>query len=123
MLIFPAEGRFRDRMNPPVPSSLDLAALLLTVGVFIAASLSDLKTREISNKVWLVYGPAATLVFALRIILAPDALPILEVSAGATVVVAFLLFQLGVIGGANSKELSCLVLALPVAHSILTPFL
>src|SRR3989442_12232356 len=103
MLIFPAEGRFRDRMNPPVPSSLDLAALLLTVGVFMAASLRDLKTRGISNKFWLVYGPAAALVFALRIIFVPDALPILAVPAGAKIVVAVLLFQFSVMGDADSK--------------------
>src|SRR3989441_12543649 len=109
-------------MNLIAPVSLDLAALLLTVGVFIAASLSDLKTREISNKFWLVYGPAASLFFALRIIVAPDALPILAVSAGATIVVAFLLFQFSVMGGADSKALMCLGLALPVAPSFLAPF-
>src|SRR3989442_12402132 len=123
MLIFPAEGRFRDRMNPPVPSSLDLAALLLTVGVFIAASLSDLKTREISNKFWLLYGPAAALVFALRIIVAPDALPILAISAVATIFVAFLLFQFSVMGGANRKALMFLGLTLPVSPNVFCPFL
>jgi len=109
-------------MNLTVPPALDLAALLLTIGVFIAASLSDLKTREISNKFWLVYGPGALLVFALRVIFAPDALPILLVSAGATIVVAFLLFQFSVMGGADSKALMCLALALPVAPSFLAPF-
>jgi preflagellin peptidase FlaK len=109
-------------MNPTVPPALDLAALLLTVGVFIAASLSDLKTREISNKFWLVYGPGALLVFALRVVFVPDALPILLVSAGATIVVAFLLFQFSVMGGADSKALMCLALALPVAPSFLAPF-
>src|SRR5207244_6442319 len=113
---------FRDRMNLTAPLSLDLAALLLTVGVFIAASLSDLKTREISNKFWLVYGPAASSVLALRIIFAPDALPILAVSAGATIVVSFLLFQFSVMGGADSKALMCLGLALPVSPSFLAPF-
>src|SRR2546427_3343727 len=97
--------RFRDRMNLTAPLPLDLAALLLTVGVFIVASLSDLKTREISNKFWLVYGPGAALVFALRIIFAPDALPILAVSAGAANYLDFLPFQVSGIGGADSKGL------------------
>jgi len=108
-------------MNVTTPLSLDLAALLLTVGVFIVASLSDLKTREISNKFWLLYGPAAALFFALRIIFAPDALPILAVSAGATILVAFLLFQFSVMGGADSKALMCLGLALPASPSFLAP--
>src|SRR2546425_8717522 len=108
-------------MNLTAPVSLDLAALLLTVGVFIAASLSDLKTREISNKFWLVYGPAAVLVFALRIIFAPDALPILAVSAGAAILLAFLLFQFSVMGGADSKALMLLCLALPGSTCFLGP--
>src|ERR1700756_2226807 len=103
MLVSLVERRFRDRMNPTVPPSLDLAALLVTVGVFIAASLSDLKTREISNKFWLVYGPIAGLIFALRLVYAADSIPIFLVSGGATIVVSFLLFQLGVMGGADSK--------------------
>lgn len=109
-------------MIPSVPSSLDLAALLVTAGVFIAASLSDLKTREISNKFWLVYGPIAGLIFALRLVYAQVSIPILLVSSGATIVVAFLLFQFGVMGGADSKAMMCLALALPISPSFLAPF-
>jgi len=108
-------------MIPSVTSSVDLAALLVTMGIFIAASMSDLKTREISNKFWLVYGPIAGLIFALRLVFAPETIPILLVSGGATIVVAFLLFQFGVMGGADSKAMMCLALALPVAPSFLTP--
>jgi archaeal preflagellin peptidase FlaK len=108
-------------MIPSMPSSLDLAALLVTIGVFIAASLSDLKTREISNRFWLVYGPMAGLIFGIRLFLAPDAIPVLLVSGGATIVVAFLLFQFGVMGGADSKAMMCLALALPVAPGFLVP--
>src|SRR6266699_4094798 len=109
-------------MNLTAPLSLDLAAVLLTVSIFIAASLSDLKTREISNTLWLVYGTGAAMVFALRIIFAPDVLPILAVSAGATILVAFLLFQVSVMCGADSKALMCLGLALPVSPSFFAPF-
>src|SRR2546422_5640350 len=100
-------------MNLTTPLSLDLAALLLTVGVFIAASLSDLKAREISNKFWLVYGPAAVLVFALRIIFAPDALPILAVSAGAGILVILLPFQVIRVGRGRSKAFIVLCLPIP----------
>src|SRR5213596_4098010 len=108
-------------MNPSVPLSLDLAALLVTAGVFIAASMSDLKTREISNRFWIVYGPVAGLVFALRMFIAPDLIPIFFVSTIATILVSFLLFQFGVMGGADSKAMMCLALALPVAPSFLAP--
>ena len=108
-------------MNPSVPPSLDWAALLVTAGVFIAASMSDLKTREISNRFWIVYGPVAGLVFALRMFFAPDLILIFLVSTGATILVSFLLFQFGVMGGADSKAMMCLALALPVAPSFLAP--
>ncbi len=101
--------------------SLDLAALLLSLGVLIAASFSDLKTREISNRFWLLYGPVALFLFILRIVFSPDTAPILLVSAGATIVVAFLLFQFGVMGGADSKALMCFCLAMPVVPAFLTP--
>jgi preflagellin peptidase FlaK len=109
-------------MSLTVRPSIDLAALLLTVVVFIAASLSDLKTREISDKYWIVYGWGAAVLFALRLVLSPDSIPILLVSSGATIVVAFLLFQFGVMGGADSKALMCLALALPVIPGFVTPF-
>ncbi len=108
-------------MNLSAPPSLDLAALLVTAGVFIAASMSDLKTREISNKFWLVYGPVAGFVFAMRIIFDPELVLVFLVSSGATILVAFSLFQFGVMGGADSKALMCLALALPVAPSFLAP--
>src|SRR5256886_7381331 len=110
-------------MNVTTPLSLDLAALLLTVGVFIVASLSDLKTREISNKFWLLYGPAAALFFALRIIFAPDALPILAVSAGGTNLLALLPFPICVVGGGDSKALMCLGFAFSAFTSFLAPLL
>src|SRR5690349_16890400 len=108
-------------MSPTTPPILDVAALFLTVGVFMAASLSDLKTREVSNKFWLFYGPVAGLIFALRIFFSPDTIPILLVSSGAAIVVSFLLFQFGVMGGADSKAMMCFALALPSAPSFLSP--
>jgi archaeal preflagellin peptidase FlaK len=108
-------------MSSTTPPTLDMAALLLTVGVFMAASLSDLKTREISNKFWLFYGPIAAFIFALRIFFSPDTIPILLVSSGATIVVSFLLFQFGVMGGADSKAMMCFALALPSAPAFLAP--
>jgi preflagellin peptidase FlaK len=108
-------------MNLTTSTGLELAALILSVGVLTVASLSDLKTREVSNKFWLVYGPVSAVLFIARIALSLDAAPILLVSGGAAIVVAFLLFQFGVMGGADSKALMCLGLALPIAPSFLLP--
>jgi len=101
-------------MGATVPVTIEASALLLSVAMLLAASFSDLKTREVSNKVWLVYGPLALALFIARMVYAWDAAPIISVSAIATFVVAFLLFHFGVMGGADSKALMCFGLALPV---------
>ncbi len=102
--------------------TVEWASLALTFAVLIAASISDLKTREVSNRVWLVYGPLALLLFIGRIVTSSVDAPIFLVSSLATIVVAFLLFQFGVMGGADSKALMCIGLALPVAPGVVTAF-
>src|SRR5437879_12777282 len=91
-------------MSTATPSSIDLAALIVSLGVLIVASLSDLKTREVSNRFWTIYAPIAAVLFLWGIVFAPDAAAILRVSAGPAIVVAFLLFQFGAVGGADSKS-------------------
>src|SRR5881296_2837559 len=108
-------------MSTATPSSIDLTALIVSLGVLIVASLSDLKTREVSNRFWIIYAPIAAVLFIGRIVFAPDTAAILLVSAAATIVVAFLLFQFGAMGGADSKALMCIALALPVAPAFLSP--
>src|SRR5712664_3040563 len=108
-------------MSNATPSSIDLVALIVSLGVLVVASLSDLKTREVSIRFWIIYVPVAAVLFLVRFVSAPDAAAILLVSAGATIVVAFLLFQFGAMGGADSKALMCIALAIPVAPTFLSP--
>lgn len=102
-------------------STIDLAALIISLGVLVVASLSDLKTREVSNRFWTVYAPVAAVLFLARILFVPDAALVFLVSAVATIVVSFLLFQFGAMGGADSKALMCIALALPVGPTFLSP--
>src|SRR5207244_4895432 len=108
-------------MSSATPSSIDLAALIVSLGVLIVASLSDLKTREVSNRFWIIYAPIAATLFIGRIVISPDTAAILLISSAVTIVVAFLLFQFGAMGGADSKALMCIALALPVAPAFLSP--
>lgn len=111
-------------MGITTSAALELAGILLSIGVLGAASLSDLKTREVSNRFWMLYAPVAMLLFIVRITTSADVLKALtdfSVPAGATFVVAFLLFQFGVMGGADSKALMCLGLCLPTFPSFLLP--
>src|SRR5437660_9968746 len=108
-------------MSSATPSSIDLAALIVSLGVLIVASLSDLKTREVSNSFWIIYAPIAAALFIGRIVFSPDTAAILLISSTATIVVAFLLFQFGAMGGADSKALLRIAVALPVAPAFLSP--
>jgi prepilin signal peptidase PulO-like enzyme (type II secretory pathway) len=80
-----------------------------------------LKTREVSNQYWMVYGPLALVLFVGQL-LSSDSWVTISISAGVTIFVAFVLFQLGIVGGADSKALMCLGLAIPVPPIFITPY-
>lgn len=89
----------------------------VTVSILVYASWSDYKTREVSNWVWAVYAPLAiVLSISDLLIYEPlSKLPLFGISVGFTVGLAFLLFYSGGFGGADSKALMCIALALPFA--------
>jgi preflagellin peptidase FlaK len=68
----------------------------------------------VSNRVWLIYGPVALILsFAEFVLYEPSRLPFFGLSFGLTAVSAFVLFYSGGFGGADSKALMCIALALP----------
>jgi len=92
----------------------------VTVVLLTYASWSDYKTREVSNRVWAIYGPIAVVLSTAELLLFdPSKLILFGVSVGFTVGLAFLLFYSGAFGGADSKALMCIALALPFAPVIL----
>jgi preflagellin peptidase FlaK len=97
------------------------ARVAVTAAVLIYASWSDFKTREVSNRVWVIYAPIAlSLSLAEFLLYNPSKLPLFGVSAGFTIGLAFLLFYSGGFGGADSKALMCIAVALPFAPEILS---
>jgi len=96
--------------------------VFLCLAFFIYASWSDLKEREVSNKVWAVLAPLA---FALTctqfLIFTPDLLQIYAFSFVITSAVSVALFYAGAFGGADAKALICLSLALPYPVHFLQP--
>lgn len=99
------------------------ARVTLSLGFLLYASWSDYKTREVSNRVWLVYGPIAlALSLAELLLYDPLRLPFFGLSFGVTAVIAILLFYTGGFGGADSKALMCIALALPFSvGTVLAP--
>jgi preflagellin peptidase FlaK len=100
------------------------ARVSVTAAFLIYASWSDYKTREVSNRVWAIYAPIAIVLSLAELLLYdPSKLTLFGISVGLTVGLAFLLFYSGAFGGADSKALMCIALALPFAPALVTPIL
>ncbi len=98
------------------------ARIAVTAVILIYASWSDFKTREVSNRVWVIYAPIAlALSLAEFLLYDPSKLLLFGVSVGLTIGLAFLLFYTGGFGGADSKALMCIAVALPFAPTFFTP--
>jgi preflagellin peptidase FlaK len=87
------------------------------------ASWSDYKTREVSNKVWLLFAPIALALTMTELLLYSSSdLIAYAVCFGLTAGFAIILFYTGGFGGADAKALMCLALALPFYPTgLLTP--
>ena len=97
----------------------------LTIAFLLYASWSDYKTREVSNRVWVLFAPSALFLSLAELLLyEPSKLPFFGLSVGVTVAIAFVLFYSGGFGGADSKALICIAFALPFSTEMLfTPLL
>jgi len=101
------------------------ARVAISLAFLVYASWSDYKTREVSNRVWVAYAPIALTLSLVELLLyEPSKMWLFGISVGLTVAFAFLLFYSGGFGGADSKALMCIALALPFFPTILfTPLL
>ncbi len=89
------------------------------------ASFFDIRTREISNKLWLAFLPFSTLVTLLTIATDVTQIPLIITSIAITSGIALLIFYLGLYGGADAKALISLAIAHPTASipPLYTPML
>ena len=104
---------------------LEAAKITISLAFLLYASWSDYRTREVANRVWIVYAPIAIALSVTELVFYDSTrLSLFGLSVGITVVIAFVLFYSGGFGGADSKALMCIALALPFAPTALfTPIL
>jgi len=100
-----------------VLETLDAVSVLVTIIVFSLGSYYDMKAREVSDKMWLVYAPIGIALTAGRVILDPSTLSLIALSEVITAIIALGLFYLGLFGGADAKALLCLGATIPLAPS------
>lgn len=93
---------------------LDWARTSTALVFLIYASWSDYRSREVSNKVWILFAPVAfALTFVEIYVYDYSQLYSYGICFGITAIIAIALFYSGGFGGADSKALMCMALALP----------
>jgi len=100
-------------------SWIEAARILISLIFLIYSSWHDMRKREVSNKVWLLFAPIGLCLSLLHISSTVDrSFPIL-MAASVTIMtgVSFAFFYLGLFGGADAKALICLSVAMPVPPS------
>jgi len=90
--------------------------IFISLIFLIYSSWHDMKKREVSNKVWLIFAPIGLCLSLLHISSNVDrSFPILmAASVMITTGFSFAFFYLGLFGGADAKALICLSIAMPV---------
>lgn len=92
----------------------ELARVLLAAGMLCSAAFFDIRRREVSDIVWLVFGVAALVLYLLQFAygetfdLFTTAIPILIAAA-----VSFGIYKSGLFGGADALALTTLAVILP----------
>ena len=102
---------------------LSLLQYAFALGVLAYASICDLKTREVSNWVWVLAYPTG---FALTLVAIPtNALNVETVilSVGTSLVLGFVLLYFGFYGGADAKALIFVALTFPEYPTAFNPLL
>jgi len=92
---------------------INLVSILVVLAFLGYGSWSDIKTREVSNIVWLLFAPIGATLTVARLYLSPE---LLWISLGSIIVAtsfALLLFYTGVFGGADAKGLICIGISIP----------
>ncbi|MEM3502124.1 MAG: A24 family peptidase C-terminal domain-containing protein [Candidatus Bathyarchaeia archaeon] len=95
------------------PEDLNIISLAISIIILGYSAWSDFKTREVSDRVWIIYLPISSILLSLRLVSNPQLIHIYAASIIITVGISILMFQTGLFGGADLKALICLSVALP----------
>jgi preflagellin peptidase FlaK len=104
---------------------LEGSRVILLLCFLIYSSWNDYKTREVSNKVWIILGPISLVLTGFQfLVYSPQPIQniiLYVLSFGITSSLAIIIFYVGGFGGADAKALMCISLALPVYPNNLLP--
>jgi archaeal preflagellin peptidase FlaK len=86
--------------------------ILLALGMLSLASAWDLRSRSVSDWLWISFGAAAVAIFALDFP-TPDELPVLLIGLSVVSAVSFGAYRTGLFGGADALCIVVLALLMP----------
>jgi len=92
---------------------INIISVLVVLTFLGYGSWSDIKTREVSNTVWMLFAPIGATLTVVRLYLSPELLWISLASIMIATSFALLLFYTGVFGGADAKGLICIGISIP----------
>jgi len=102
---------------------LDFLSVIICLTFLVYGSWSDLKTREVSNGVWIVSLPIVTVLTVIRIYFTLGQIIPYAISALISIALPFLIFEIGFFGGADAKAMITLGIAIPLFPSTFHPLL
>jgi len=101
--------------------ALDLASSSLCLAFLSYASLRDLKTREVPDRVWAILAPAGLILTSARVAYSRELLAPALVSIALASAIALAAFYAGLYGGADAKALISIALTTPTTPRGLQP--
>jgi preflagellin peptidase FlaK len=97
-----------------IETQIELTKTMIALLFLFYTSLSDYRTREVSDTVWAVMGPLGLALTLIEMYITGfSQLPLYGICFGLTSAFAIAIFYAGGFGGADAKALMCLALMLP----------
>jgi preflagellin peptidase FlaK len=98
--------------------TLDVIGLAASFAFLIYSSWSDIVSREVSDRVWMIFYPVGLVLTAIRFVAQTGLWQQILLSIAITVAISLLLPYLGLWGGADGKGFICLALMNPVIPAL-----
>ncbi|UVS70106.1 prepilin peptidase [Nitrososphaera viennensis] len=96
---------------------------ILCLAMLSIGSYYDLKTREVNDRLWMVFGGAGLVLYAWEYASGVTAdVQMILVSVSLTAAIAIALYRYGFFGGADAKALVAVSVILPVYHLLMSSF-
>ncbi len=94
---------------------ITILKIAVITGALVAASIQDLKTRQIDDRIWMASIPVGVLLTAAEILMTPG-YPILPagISMALSLLLAFGLYHFGLYGGADAKAIGLITATMPL---------